>query len=358
MLACGSPAATSTSYGHGGTGGATGAGSSSDGGESSSSSSSGSSSTSTSTSTSGADESSASTAIADDSSTGFPDFGPVVPPGCAGKIDFLFMISNRSTMAPFQAQLKAALPAFIDEIDAAFADFDVHIMAMDPEFGWGLEQCSSCYPTCEDGPPNYPCYVHTDPWQYLNDCDYDLGAGVTFPVGWGSTNHRCELAGGHRYITADEPDRAAAFECIATVGISGGARPAEGVVRALSDELNGPGGCNEGFVRPDALLVVVVISREYDEGSKGKPSEWAEALVTAKGGDEDAVSLLMITTDIDSPDGICYPDELNPDENPLRTWTSLVPHGRMGSICEPSWGPFFAEATQAVLAQCEVFVPQ
>jgi len=65
-----------------------------------------------------------------------PDFGPPGPSGCLGKIDFLFVISNSSTMAPVQAQILALFPTFLDSLTEEFAGFDAHIMVVDTDHGW------------------------------------------------------------------------------------------------------------------------------------------------------------------------------------------------------------------------------
>ena len=50
-------------------------------------------------------------------------------------------------------------------------------------------------------------------------------------------------------------------------------------------ELNGPGGCNEGFLRDDALLMVTFAANTPDIDSAGKPKLWADAVLAAKHGD-------------------------------------------------------------------------
>ena len=87
-------------------------------------------------------------------------------------------------------------------------------------------------------------------------------AGVVFPAGKDSSARRCDLAAG-RYITRDDPDPIAAFLCTAKVGSGGGIdTPADAMVAALSWPLLGthgyPTGCNQGFLRDDALLVVTI----------------------------------------------------------------------------------------------------
>jgi hypothetical protein len=165
-----------------------------------------------------------------DSSTGSelpPDFGPLGPEGCQGKIDFLFVISNSPTMKGHQHQVVPALPDFISSIQAEFGEFDTHIMVTDTDDFWYSSDCSVCGPGCdpEGEPPS--CGAE------LDACDTTIGAGVTFPGGSDSSARRCNLADG-RYITSEDPDPIEAFLCVAKVGSEGAyPRPADAMVAAL-----------------------------------------------------------------------------------------------------------------------------
>jgi hypothetical protein len=318
-------------------------------------------STSTSTSTSAAEDSAASSASnSSTSSAGSgipdggtpPDGGDKPPPGCMGKVDLVFSISSSWTMKVAQGWLKASFPGFLDTLETEFAGFDYHILVPEQGSGvWGIPGCEDCVDTCPTGPEDYPCGA------VLEACDQVQGAGITFPAGWDASNERCDLAGGHRYITAGQPDLPGAFTCVASVGTSGGALVAEAAVTALADEINAPTGCNAGFLRDDALLVVVVIDDGWDEDSVGTPQDWADALVEAKGGDADAVVLLVVALDVDDPDGLCGYDPGG--ENRLRTWQQILPHSVFGSVCnEQGYAEYFAAAAAKIKAQCDVFVPQ
>ena len=58
--------------------------------------------------------------------------------------------------------------------------------------------------------------------------------------------------------------------------------PMEAMVRAVGP-LNGPGQCNAGFVRNEALLLVVFVTDEDDNGkSGGNPATWKQALPAAR----------------------------------------------------------------------------
>ncbi|MFY0531753.1 hypothetical protein [Nannocystis pusilla] len=140
-------------------------------------------------------------------------------------------------------------------------------------------------------------------------------------------------------------------------GDPGASNVAEVTVKALADQINAPGGCNEGFLRDDALLVVVAIQDTFDSFSEGEPEDWAAALEDAKGGDEEAVVLLVISTDIDDPFSLCGYEPS--DEHELRTWTELMqPNALFGSACATDYVSFFETAAAMIKSQCDVFVPQ
>ena len=285
---------------------------------------------------------------------GMPDFGPQQPAGCEGKIDFLFVISAQGTMKNDQERLIASFPGFMDAIEAQLPDFDVHIISADSDAIWPLDDCKYCNGQSCD-PKGTPPGCGAE----LDQCDKKIiGAGVTFPAGEGASNRRCELHGGNRYIVDGEPDLTEAFTCIAQVGINGGVRTAEAMVSALTPEINGVFGCNEGFLRDDALLVVTLVQDTYDEDSAGSVASWIEALRTAKKGDDDAFTVLVLTTDVDKgPWELCLPGEYLQTKNRLRLLVEGVKHGFIGSICEQTYDPFFAEAVSAVVDLCDDFVP-
>ena len=276
-----------------------------------------------------------------------PDFGPQQPTGCKGKIDFLFVISADSTMAPKQERLLASFPGFMKAIEDQLPEFDVHILSAEDGY-WALKDCQLCTKDCNpNGSP--PLCDAT-----LEFCDKKSGAGGTFPSGSGASNRRCQLASGARYIDSSESDRTEAFTCIAQLGVGGDSSTAERMVNALGGAYD----CNDGFLRDDALLVVTLIQDTYDQQSLGTPESWKKALQDAKGGDDDAFALLVLTTDIDvGYQQLCFWNEYNETKNPLRLLANSVDHGFIGSICAPSYEPFFAETVAALVTLCEDFVP-
>lgn len=276
-----------------------------------------------------------------------PDFGPQQPEGCKGKIDFLFVISANSTMEFAQERLLASFPGFMKAIEEQLPNFDVHILSAEDGY-WLQNDCKLCEEGCDpNGSPPLCGAV-------LELCDKKSGAGGTFPSGEGASNRRCKLASGARYIDSSEPDRTEAFTCIAQLGVDGGKSTAERMVNALE----GPVDCNDGFLRDDALLVVTLIQDNYDQDSLGTVESWKKALQDAKGGDDDAFALLVLSTDIDvGYHQLCFWNEYDPEKNRLRLLAESVKHGFIGSICAPSYSPFFAETVASLVTLCEDFVP-
>ncbi len=281
-----------------------------------------------------------------------PDLGSPLPAGCEGKkIDFLFVISNASTMEFAQKNLLAAFPGFMDAIEAK--NIDKHILVTTSLPMWRMSDCADCISDCDKNGSPTQCGAE------LTKCDSMLGAAYTFPAGKGATNRRCTLAGGTPYITSKEVQVDSAFKCLATVGLDGSNAYAAGAARAaISPKMNADGACNDGFLRKDALLVITIIADTGDGDSLDGPKEWAADVLAAKNGDPDAAYLLVITTDIDVPGHLCWPEQVGlGEEGRLRTWAKMTPNASVHSICAEDYVPFFEEALSKILELCESFVP-
>ncbi|MBL9102335.1 MAG: hypothetical protein JNL82_15325 [Myxococcales bacterium] len=308
-----------------------------------------------STSTSGGSSTSSGAHDGGSTSVDIPDFGPTDPPGCEGKIDFLFVISAGGTMKNDQDKLLASFPGFIDAIEQQLPDFDVHILSANTNQSIDLDDCSVCTDSCD--PQGDPPYCGA----MFNACDKKPGAGVVFPTGMYASNRRCDLDSGLRYITNGQQDLKEAFACVAQVGIAGGGITGEAMTVALQPDINNPDdadACNRGFLRDDALLVVTIIQDDYDEKSLGTVEEWIEALRAAKKYDDDAFMVMVLTTDVDVGfDQLCLPDQWNQTKNRLRLLAEGVKHGFIDSICLDDYAPFFAEHVAHLVDLCDDFVP-
>lgn len=275
--------------------------------------------------------------------------------GCE-KVDFLFVIDSSGSMVDEQDNLLASFPGFIAAIEDTLMFDDFHLMVVDAGLIAG------------------------------QGCDGQLGAGrVTSSLG-----QDCALAGGLRYTTQDQPDLVSAFTCIASRGSDGpGNEQTMDSMLASIGPLTGPGQCNEGFLRDDAVLVITIISDEEDSGadgtqnppldgscspadsdpnSQGDPQAWIDAVVAAKSGDPNAVVVLSLVGDCDAGGtcpGIALGNPLDPlgsvtgaEPAPrLRAFTIGFQYGSIGPVCAPDYAPFFEDAVSVIASACDDFVP-
>ena len=263
------------------------------------------------------------------------------PPGCQGKIDFLFVISRDGAMEDEQGKLVAAFPGFISTIQAKFSDFDFHIMVIDGDAHWGHTPCNQdCTPEGCPWIPDYPC----DLLGLVTPCDKTIGAGTVFPAGSGATNAPCSIAGGNRYLTSEQPNLSEAFTCIAKLGVSGYGLMGEAFTAAMQPAINAPGGCNAGFLRDDALLMVTFIGGS-DYNSKGEPSSWAAAALAAKNGDPSAIVLLEILM------------PWCPEQDRVCEMIKMFPYFHVADIELDDYSAAFDQATDLVQVACADFIP-
>lgn len=218
--------------------------------------------------------------------------------------------------------------------------------------------------------------ITTDAYEDNTDGCNQLGAIARYG---GAQEGPCEFVEGFPFAT-EQDSLTEALGCMAIVGDGDdNERPMQAMLTALSPEFNAPGGCNEGFVREDALLVVVVITDEDDDhadvdaqgnsGSLGDPADWYEQLIAIKGGDPEAVVVGVLTGE-DQEAGSC-PWDLGPfdDESEamgaeeakrIEQFVNMLPfnHRAVDSICRDEYISFFS-ALFTVNAQiaCEEFVP-
>jgi hypothetical protein len=264
-----------------------------------------------------------------------PDLNSEIEEGCT-KVDFVFVIDNSGSMGDDQDNLTDNFGAFIDGIQATLQDVE--------EYQVGVVT-SDVY----DANPN-PCR--------------ELGGLVIRTDGDDSSNATCgPYAEGYNFMTQQD-DLAATFACAAQVGTdgSGTERPMNALEIAVRKDLGGPGQCNEGFLRDDALLVAVIITDEWDGpndpddgGSSGDHNSWYQTVVAAKGGIVENVVVLSL---INYAGGSCPPEDSTFDGQHIAAFTKLFgANGFLGGICEPDYGPIFEQATTVIANACNNFVP-
>jgi hypothetical protein len=253
--------------------------------------------------------------------------------GCS-KIDLLFVLDNSLSMIEAQSQLAAAFPGLRQALEQSANVSDLHVLVTDTDDGDGIGlQLGS--DTCED----------------------TLGAGKRRS----SARSECGIAGPERYLTSAQPEIDAAFACLADVGASGdfAEQPMAAMTGAVSAALNVEGGCNAGFLRDDALLVVTIVTDEDDRLSSGAAEEWRQSLLDAKSGDDAAVVVLGLLGDNNVEGGLlggpC--SAIGADGTPeLQRFSQLMQHGALGSVCALDYTPFFEGAVSTIQAACGALV--
>lgn len=274
-----------------------------------------------------------------ESSDGFPEAtfdvgwgGDVEPPPAAPcqTVDLLFIIDNSGSMGDEQLNLVASFSGFIDGIGALLGpgtDYHVGVTTTDA-YKWNAPQCQT------------------------------LG-GLTVQTGGAlSSGQACgPFVDGRSFMTILD-DLTEAFSCAAQVGIEGAGveRPMDALAGVLADPLGDTAVCNRGFIREDALLVIVLITDEEDEGdSEGDPMRWHELVLEAKGYDEDAVVVLSLLGH-DKPNA-CIPTQwtgmMGAEISPrLIEFTERFVHGTVADVCAPDYTDAFASAVDGIAQAC------
>jgi hypothetical protein len=237
-------------------------------------------------------------------------------------------------MGDDQANLAAEFPDFITGIQATLENVD--------EYQVGV--------------------VSTDDYPYnIGGCNV-LGGLVSKTGGQQSSNMTCgPYAEGYNFMT-EQDDLASAFACAARVGVEGDPyeRPMNAMEAAVRKDHGGPGECNEGFIRDDALLVIVIITDEWDGpndpeglGSSGDAMSWYNTVVTAKAGIPENVVVLALH----HIPGMCDPPEIYFNGQHIISFVTLFgPNGFLGCITG-DFGAIFGEATGIIQEACDNFVP-
>ncbi len=308
-----------------------------------------------------------------------PLVGPAVPQdtdvemGPCTKIDLLYIVDNSESMLEEQDNLVRSFPAFIDVVQGVLGNRDYQIMAVDTDAG-GLPSFSSLADllggnvSCDPAPsccgdvcvlasiPFVETFVSSCNGTYCSDlaqsslgvesCEGVLGAGRRLSV----AGEECGIADSRRYMVAAQPDLAETFSCVARVGTAGNGneQPMGALLSALSDFHNAPDGCNSGFLRDDAILVITIITDEEDQQSPGDVEQWRQAVLDTKAGNEDAVVVLGLVGEEDG----CESAESAPR---LRQFVESFRFGSHASVCSADYTPFFEAAVTGIEASCREF---
>ena len=309
-----------------------------------------------------------------------PDFDQNIG-GCA-KVDFLFVVDNSGSMRDEQVHLTASFPGFMKGLDEQLDADDFQIMVIDSGNetqsrcdkgvctciafgGGGGSQGEACCPTVCEQATAMTC-AGKDCSEFSDKCDYAFGSGRQND----NMGTDCGIADDRRYILNGQADRDDAFACAATAGTVGASL--EKMMAAMLDSLSpkqvDAGGCNEGFLRDDAILVVTFITDEeekVDLGSPGDPTSWYEDLLALKGGDKDSIVMVGIYGDVGEPGGICK--ELTggggtdgAERSPrLKEFVGKFGDlGVSGTVCAEDYSKTFNEAISKISTACSKWDPK
>jgi hypothetical protein len=294
----------------------------------------------------------------------------IMDDGC-DKVDFLFVIDNSISMGDEQQNLEVSFPEFIATIQSDVVD-DYHVMVVDTdhEDKWD-EELAECHDSkCDGEDPGEACGIIPPQTEWpcgmlpvIDQCDPILGAGIDHD----GTDDRnsCNIVGGKRWFDDLQPNVTDTFGCIANE--YAGNNPEQtmlALTTALQPPLISPGGCNDGFLRDDAILVVTFISDEEDDTeSPGNPALWHDTLLDLKQGNETAIVVLGLLGDTSLPNAICPPDSV-PGSNGGEYSPRLIEYveswgerGLWGSVCSPNYGPFFEQAVALIDSACDEYEP-
>lgn len=254
--------------------------------------------------------------------------------GC-DKVDFLFVVDNSSSMADEQANLISNFPAFIEGIQGTLEEVDsLHLgITTTDDYVFNIQGCQS------------------------------LGSLVVRTGGVDSSQQTCgPYASGLNYISEVDPVPEA-FSCAAQVGVEGSNEelPVQALLNVIEQKDAAAGQCNEGFLRDDSLLVVVLLTDEADGPNDagtpvtpGTPIQWFDRVVEARGGIESNVVLLSLVLFEGGPCPV--PAPLGQDAQDIIEFTEMFTHGQHGGICQ-DFGPYFQEAVGVVSNACDAFTP-
>lgn len=293
----------------------------------------------------------------DDSGSGGSDAGSTSSVGgeVCGSVDVLLLIDNSLSMASKQHRVDAALPAFFDALERATGTVSHNVMVIDSDT-WPFGECELTFCPIVGGCwPVWPEYVCGETMPLV--CEDVLGAGVAHPRGMDAANTDCGL-GGQRFTDLSDAGARERVACAARVGTSGGFELPMDAVLAAVDPDGDAGACNEGFVRGERPLLVVVVTDEEDgpEDSMGEPAQWHERLTESRDG---PVFVLGLVGDHGQARSACTgtePDSPSGAEPSPRLWEFVELFGGRGvlaSVCAEDYAPAFEMLVEVLGESCE-----
>ncbi len=166
------------------------------------------------------------------------------------KVDMLFCIDNSGSMADKQQVLSDSINTFIGQFVVRGVDFHIGVVTTD---------VSSTDANYWAG--KLPGYIEPNRGRLISKYTDSTGAG--------------------RYLTSSTTGVVEKFKANSKPGTSGSGDEQcfASMLYALDTAMIAPGGFNEGFVRDDALLSMIVVSDEDEDVAKNNPGETVDGLI-------------------------------------------------------------------------------
>ena len=271
------------------------------------------------------------------------------------RMDLVFVIDDSGSMVEEQDNLAANFPDFISVIDSFVTesgeplDYRIAVTTSGRDINYTVDPPEACVPVlgCID-PPGIESNKRGDDGAFKQKCDMS-----------------------RRWIERADPDVSGTFSCAARVGTGGPSIEMSLLTTelALTEQMNG--GVNQGFLREDALLGLVILSDEDDcsrtdnnftvESDQCHP-EWPEnvpidhfttTLDTIKGDrGRWATAVIAGPNNCSSSFG----DAINARR--LKQFvTETGTNGVFSSICQGDLSGALADALETFDAACEAFPP-
>jgi hypothetical protein len=252
------------------------------------------------------------------------DAGVVVVDEACKHVDVVIAVDNSASMSAEKSALRdVAFPGFATallNISGGIQDFRVGV----------LDACKT------------PANLHT--W------------GVGGP---------CFFSGGHAWMESTSPNLVNEFKCVGDVdssdmlctGENDDEQPVSTAYTALGFEWSGPGKPNDGFLRTDALLVVIAITDEDEQPIPAATAqEIYDRLVAIKAGDVNKIVFLGIGGSMVC-DGLYGHAR---DADTLREITKLFAdkgRGVFWDLCQGDLQTGLTQALMTIESACEDFGP-
>jgi len=287
-----------------------------------------------------------------------------VPEGCE-KIDVLFALNHvgggvQSQLDESRAlaeQEAAQLLGLVGALTAEAHNYDLQVMVASSTDQFYNTADDWCYSECKgvSGIPDPPCELVPELACAASDdeCDNAHGAGSVYPRGLGASNKLCPTTEGRRYARSQDPQFSEALDCLLRAGRSDTGNfnyPAITPLVALRSDMVAEGGCNAGFLRDDAMLVVVLVSSKDESSSPGTPTEWAEELLALKHNYADGVVFVAVTESV----GV---EPCGDSPTRIRTFAEMMPNSVLGCWAAEDFTPLVTQAIAKIDEVCDRFVP-